>query len=186
MNARGFWPEVGIALLLSIAGAAGYLVLQPLFGVAGASRLLLLGVASGYLLALLWRHAGGPGRVLAVAAWMAASLALLLFDPPLVVWLLTGVGGIWLLRGLLRRRRPLALLFDATLCAGATLAALATLQHSRSLLLALWVFFLLQALNVFIDRRGSGDADRASPAQQFDAARRTAEAALRRLDQRSA
>jgi hypothetical protein len=179
MNAGAVWPQIGLAVLLSISGAAGHALLLPLLGPADAARLLLLGLGSGYLLALLLGSGRSAGQLLFGAGWLVLAAGLLAFDPPLSLWLLGMLLSIWLLRCLLRHPRPLAALLDATLCGAAALAALATLQSNHSLWLALWVFFLLQALHVFIPAPGRADA---APAEQrFDAARRAAEAALLRM-----
>jgi hypothetical protein len=178
MNAPRFWRHAGIALLISIAGAVGHSLLWPVLGASDAARLLLLGAGSAYLLATMLDN-GGPGRLVFAAGWIGVAMVLLLMNPPLLFWLLAALAAIWLQRCLLRHRGPLAAAIDAALCATSAMAAIWTLQYSRNLWLALWVFFLLQALHMFLP--GAAAVASGATGQRFDAARRAAEAALRRI-----
>jgi hypothetical protein len=123
----------------------------------------------------------------ALVALVAADVGLIVLDPTLVAWVFAQTFALWLLRSCYFHARPLAALCDAALCAGAIAAAAFGALHSRSLFLALWAYFLVQALFVLIpEAPGSSPAATASdPASRFDQAERTAEAALRRLTLRS-
>jgi hypothetical protein len=184
--ARGFWREVVVALGLSLAAAA----LQPatalLLGPAAAWRLVTVVVAGAYALTLLAALAPRVGRFVMPVAWAVATLALVAFDPPLAVWALVQLVAIWLVRCLYAHDGFVVAVLDAGLSALAVAAGVATLMRTHSLFLAAWAFFLVQALWVLLPRSVAGTAPDApdAPADTFDAACRSAEAALARLDPR--
>lgn len=176
MNAALFWRGVLLALTLSTLGAAVFALLALVVGSGIALKLTVLGVASGCLLDQLLRSAAA-GRILAAISWLLLAVALLLFDPPLWLWLLLPIGLLWLLRALALHRRPLLGLVDAALVLAGLAAATAAAQHSGSVWLALWCFLLAQSLAVAIVSPVT-----ATPiGDRFAAAQRSAEAALRSL-----
>jgi hypothetical protein len=187
MKRPGFWREAGVALLLSVGGAVGFHVATLVMGNASALRLLVLGAGLAYALALLATVPGRSGRLFAVVALIVADVGLIAFDPALVSWVFVQTFALWLLRCCYFHEGPLAALFDAALCAGAFAAAAVGALHNHSLFLALWAYFLVQALFVLIPQTlgSSPPAMAADPASRFDQAERTAEAALRRLTLRS-
>ena len=140
---------VGIALAASVAGSVAYTALAAVAG-GGALRLVVAGLALGYVLYLLARSPGRVGRVTALGAWGAAALLVWLAAPPLALYLLLHLGGLWLLRSLFFHSS----LFSAAADLGLSLLALAAgiwaLAHTGSLLLGIWCFFLVQALFVAI------------------------------------
>lgn len=184
MKLPSFWREAGVALLLSVVGSVGFHVAALVIGNASALRLLVLGVGLAYALIALDTLAARSGRLFAVVALITADVGLIVLDPTLTVWVLVQTFALWLLRSCYVHPRPLAALIDAVLCVGAIAAAAFGLLHSRSVFLALWAYFLVQALYVLIpDTLGPGARAAATPdtASRFDQAERTAEAALRRL-----
>ena len=188
LRLRGFWPEVLLGLALSLAAAAVFHVTRPLFGNADAFRLILLGCAAGYGLWTLRVAEAKVGRLVAVAAFAALTLALLLWNPNPWAWISSLLGFNWLLRCLYRHDSLLAAMTDAGLSMIALAVGIASLQHTHSLWLGLWCFFLTQALHHAIPK-GCG----ARPAREesasvhhhpFDQAYRASETAFSRLASR--
>jgi hypothetical protein len=185
MTAAAFGRQLLLALAISAAGAVVHSALASIFGSAIAIRLTLLTVALIYLLSLLRNAPRRSGRLLSALVWLGLAGLLLLFNPPLMVWALSQIGLIWLLRSLQRYQSLVAAGADALLCGLAIAAAMTTALHTGSLFLCLWSFFLIQALLVFVrlpqgSPRNSGD----SGEHDFESSLRTAEAALRRLSLR--
>jgi hypothetical protein len=178
MNAGRFWRGVGVALLLSVLGAAAFWLFAPMLGGAVAIRSVLLLVAGACLIEHLLCSSARAGRLLAISAWLLSMTALLLLDPPLWCWWAAPAALLWLLRALAAQARPLLALLDAGLLLLAVGCAAAVLRSSGSVGLALWSFLLLQALAASLS---APRAVAVSPADRFTTAQRSAEAALRTL-----
>jgi hypothetical protein len=188
MRRPGFWREVGVALALGSVGAIAHPAVAAFVGSAASLRLIIGAIGIVYAVLLMRGVQARAGRVIAIAAWLALDIALFVFDPPLLLWLLAQSFAIWLLRCWCCYASLLAALADGALCLFALAAAMVGAAHSHSLFLALWSYFLVQALFVLIpdtlrprsagaihpDQRGHGE-------DRFDQAHRSAEAALRRL-----
>lgn len=185
MSTLSFGRGVLLALALAMLGAVAHLGLAPWIGPAYSLRFALLLVGTLYWLALLAATPQRSGRMLALAAWGALVLALAVFYPPLTLWLLAATGGFWLLRSLLRYQSLLPAALDATLSACALGAAVIAAQRTHSLFLALWCYFLAQALIALLPRGTTVVAAAGSELPDFDSSYRNAEAALRRLSVRS-
>lgn len=188
MRRPSFWREAGVALALSCVGAIGFHATAPLIGSGMALRLVIATVGLVYAVLLLRGVGARSGRLLAIAAWLALDIALFVFQPPLLLWLLAQTFAIWLLRCWCCYGSVVAAFADGALGLFALAAALVGAAHSHSVFLALWSFFLVQALFVLIPEtlrpriaaaRPNDDEDR------FDQAHRSAEAALRRLTART-
>jgi hypothetical protein len=183
MRRPSFWREVGVALALSIAGAVAYHAAATLIGSATALRLVIAGLGIVYAVSLLRGMHARTGRMLAIAAWLALDVALCLFDPPLLLWLAAQTFAIWLLRCWCCYGSFFAALADGALSLFALSAAVVSAMHSHSVFLALWSFFLVQAVFVLIPETLRPRSTAALPHDEdrFDQAHRSAEAALRRL-----
>ena len=187
MSRPGFWREAGVALALSIVGAVAYDALATLIGAPSASRLVVTVLGLAYAVMLLRGLDARIGRVVAVAAWLAFDAALFAFNPPLLLWLAAHAFAIWLLRCWCRYTSAFAALADGALSLFALAAASVAAVHSHSMFLALWSFFLVQALFVLIPETLRPRPAAAPPEDddRFDQAHRSAEAALRRLTTRT-
>lgn len=182
MNGPGFWHGVGVALLLSVAGAIVHTALAPLLGTGLVLRAVIVGLGAAYLAVLLHALRARIGRSVVLAGWLALTLLLCVFDPTLWVWLLAQALIVWLVRSLYRHESVSAALADAALNAFALVTAIATAAYTHSVLLTLWSWFLVQALFVLIGRPAAATANASD--DSFAQAYRTAEAALRRLSTR--
>ena len=186
MKSPGIIDGVVVALLIAIAAALAGL----LFGVVGSGGLLglLLPWATLiYLLYLLRRSDARIGRVVAISAWAAASLACWLFGMPLAQQVLVQAGMIWLLRSLYFHNSLLAAALDLGLVAAGLAAAGWALINTGSPAAALWSFFLLQSLFSWIGefdrRKASMLANTGTEASTFQCAHRVAIDAVRKLTQ---
>ena len=178
MNAVGFWRGVVLAFVLSAIGAAAFWLLAPFTGTSIAIRVVLLMVASAYVLDVLMQRPNRAGRMLVAASGLAICAGLLVLNPPLWLWLGLLAAFPWLLRNLGSHARPLPALLDAAVVLIAAAVGMATLRHSGSVGLALWCFLLLQALAASFSTTARTPV---APSDRFTTAQRTAEAALRRM-----
>lgn len=186
MKPLSFWRGVLLAIVISGVGAVLHTVLSKLLGNSSSLRIVILVATLGYVLALLAHGPRQSGRVLAALAWLVLAGLLLVFNPPLTVWLLLQTGFIWLLRSLQCYDSLILAGSDALLSGFALTAAIATAQHTHSLLLSLWSYFLVQALASFIPARvAAASAAGNSREADFETSYRTAETALRNLSLRS-
>jgi hypothetical protein len=175
-----FLEGVLVALAASVAGSVLHTTSAALLG--GSDPWLLVALlALGYVLYLLRRAPARAGRVTALAAWAGAAALLWLSAPSLALFVLLQVGMIWLLRSLFFHAGPLAALGDLGLSALALGSGLWAFLHTGSLLLALWSFFLVQALFVALPQGATRRPDPTPAADRFELAHRAAEAAVRRL-----
>ena len=185
MKTPSFLEGAGLALAVSVAASLLFGLLTPAFGIDTVLRTLIALLALVYIVYVLRRSRTRVGRVSAVAGWSLAALALAVWHPPLLLYLLLHTGLLWLIRALYHYASVLSALADLGLNGAALAAALWAATHTASLFLSVWCFFLLQALFVTIppDLRGRHAARRAEthPADRFQQAHRVAQAALRRL-----
>jgi hypothetical protein len=185
MKHPSFVEGAGLALAASVTASLLFGVLAPVFGSDALLRGLIALLALAYLVYLLRRSRARRGRVSVIAGWALATLALLLWHPPLLPYLMLHTAMLWLIRALYHYASGLSALADLSLNALALCAAVWSAAHTASLFLSVWCFFLVQALFVAIPRelpsRHSAHSTATPPVDSFQQAHRAAEAALRRL-----
>jgi len=183
MKRPGFINGVLLALLLALAGGAAFAALAAVFAGGPVLQLVVTGLAGAYVCYLLSRSGERAGRVAAFAAWLVGALVGWLVAPNLAVLLCGHVILIWLLRALYYHRGVLPALADLGLSAAALASAVWAAQQSGSVFMAVWCFFLVQALFVAIPPSFAPAADSRMPARSdaFQRAYGVAEAAARRL-----
>ena len=186
MSRPGFWHEVGIALALSIAGGLAWSALGWILSPAVALRWVIAVLGIVYAVLQLRGLDARVGRMLVVAIWLAINIALFVFNPPLSAWLLAQAAAIWILRCWACHGSLFTAMADGLLGLFAVAAGVVVVHTTHSVFLALWSFFLVQALFVFIPdslrtapRNNTPDND-----DRFGRAQRSAEAALQRLANR--
>lgn len=185
MKAPGFPEGVVVALVAGITSSAVLTVLPGPFGLEWTVRALIAGLGFGYVLYLLRRSRERTGRVVSLALWLSlAGLGWILVEDPLS-YLMMHLALVWLIRVLYHQPGPLAALLDLALNLAALTAGLWAFMHADSVFLAVWSFFLVQALfpsiPVISNRRASGNPDDPHPVDPFQRAYRSAEAAVRKL-----
>jgi hypothetical protein len=186
MTRPGFWREAGVALALSIAGGLAWSALSWILSPAAAMRWVIAVLGMVYAVLQLRAFDTRVGRMLAVGLWLALNIVLFAFNPPLSAWLLAQATAIWALRCWAFHAGLFSAIADAVLGLFAVAAGVVVIHATHSVFLALWSFFLLQALFVLIPDtlRSTPQASTPDNADRFDRARRSAEAALQRLANR--
>ena len=177
-----FLGGVAVAAVFAATGATLYAAtagwLTPRF----ALRAIVCLLGGGYTLYLLTRSDQRTGRVVTIAAWSGGAALLFAFADSLGPFLIGHATMLWLVRALYHQRSTLGALADLGLTALALAAAVASLNSTGSLFLAIWCFFLIAALFPVIPN-GAAQAHAANdaPGGPFERAQRSANAALRRL-----
>jgi hypothetical protein len=181
----GFVHGVIIAAIFGFFASAMLVTLTPLFGFGGVIRLLIPALGLAYLLYLMSCSKKRPGRVTTILLWSAMSLVTWWLAPPFPLYLLIHVAAVWLVRSLYFYSGLIPALMDLGLNALSISAAVLAMTRSGSVFLATWCFFLLQALFVAIPPTMQGAKnpahELAADHENFERARRQADAALRQL-----
>ena len=185
MKAPGIIDGIFVAALIAVG--VGFTTLMFGFAGVGAQLDFVLPWATlAYLVYLFRRSETRIGRVVAIAAWAAVSLACWLFELPTSQHALAQAGIVWLLRSLYFHDSLLAALLDLGLVAAGLVAGAWALINTYSAAAVLWSFFLLQALFCLIPAFDPSRAEiracngRNSP---FQSAHRVAVDAGRKLSQ---
>jgi hypothetical protein len=185
MNRPGFFHGVVVAAALGFFASAVVATLTPFAGLAAVIRLVIPLIALAYLLYLLNRSGERLGRVTALMLWSAMTAVTWWIAPPLPLYLMIHVGAIWLVRALYFYSGVMPALMDMGLTAVSLSAAVWAMTRSGSVFLATWCFFLVQALFIAIppalQRRVKADPSPVVDNENFDRARRQADAALKQL-----
>jgi hypothetical protein len=136
-----------------------------------------------YLLYLLGSSRVRIGRLTAFSFAVVVITMSMYFETSLVLFVLLHIGLIWLVRCCYFHNSLAAALADMGLCGLAFAAALWAAERSDTLFLALWSFFLVQALvmPVVHNRFPAGKNAVADDDESFRRAYRSAQSALRRL-----
>ncbi len=182
MKRPAFLEGVLLAAALGLAASLAAGLFLPLAGAGTIARGLVAALGFGYVIYLLSRSRRTTGRVTTVAAWWLLAFLAWWGAPSFTAYLALHVVAVWLVRSLYFHAGILPALADLALNALAVAASVWALSHTGSVFLAVWSFFLAQALFAAIPpsargRRSAGDRD----AERFARAERRAEAALRRL-----
>lgn len=183
MKRPTFFQGVVIALIAAVLGEVLFVVFTPLLGSYTALQLVIAIASFGYILYLLRASGERLGRLVTLAGWLLLTVATAWLSPHLVITLLLHTMMIWLVRALYFHSSLLTALADLGLNALAVAAALWATMQSGSLPLALWCYFLVQALFVMIPTSLAAKRTTAAVAENdhFEQARSAAQAALRKL-----
>jgi hypothetical protein len=185
MKRPTFLQGVGVALLASFSGGVLFSVLSgPLpYDLVLRAVIAMLGLV--YTLYLLMHSDERVGRVTTVMLWSVMFTVSWIGAPSLMLYLLMHVGSLWLVRSLYYYTSLLSALLDLSLSAMSVATALWAAAHTGNIFLAIWCFFVGQALFVGIPasmrRQAQGIDGESTDSAIFQRAHRTAEAALRRL-----
>ena len=184
MRTPSFFNGVLLAFALSFFAAVAFAALTLVWMPGLVIRLVIAGLGLAYIL-YLFRHSGERvGRVTTVVLWTLGTLAAWVFSPSVAIYLLIHAGMVWLIRALYFASGVVPALLDLGLSGLALAAAVWAAGQTGSVFLAVWCFFLVQALFVAIPRCLRNDVPRSDAVcadDPFERAHRNAEAALRRL-----
>ena len=175
-----FLGGVAIAAVFAAAGAALFGAATGLFAPRIALRALVCLLGGAYTLYLLARSDERSGRIVTVAVWFIGAALLCALVNSLGLFLIGHATMLWLVRALYHQRTTLGALADLGLTALALAAAVTAFHNTGSMFLAIWCFFLVEALFPVLPN-GAVQAHGAADPNPFERAERSANAALRRL-----
>jgi hypothetical protein len=185
MKRPSFLHGVIVAAVLGFFASAVVATLTPFVGLGAVVRLVIPALGLAYLLYLFSRSEERIGRVTALSAWSALAAVTWWVAPPLPLYLLIHVGAVWLVRSLYFYSGLLPALMDLGISALSVSAAVWAITRSGSVFLAVWCFFLVQALFVAIPpttlKKQKPHRNTAVASENFEHARRQADQALRQL-----
>jgi hypothetical protein len=183
MKTISFFGGVVAALILAFCGSVLFAALTPFFNGVWALKIIISLLALAYLLYLLGSSSIRIGRLTAFTLAAAVIAVSMYCEISLVLYALLHIGLVWLVRSCYFHNSLSAALADMGLCGLAFAAALWAVERSGTLFLALWSFFLVQALvmPVLQSRFSAGKNAIADDNESFRRAYRSAQSALRRL-----
>lgn len=185
MKRPSFFQGVVVAAILGFFASAIVATLTPFVGLGAVVRLVIPLLGLAYLLYLLNRSAERLGRVTTLTLWTAMAAVTWWVAPPLPLYLMIHVGIVWLVRSLYFYSGVMPALMDLGLGALSVSAAVWAISRSGSVFLATWCFFLVQALFVAIppavQRKAKPERNTPVDSENFERARRQADAALQQL-----
>lgn len=183
MKRPSFIQGVIVAAILGFFASVVVAALTPFVGLGAVIRLVIPALGLAYLLYLFSRSTERLGRVTTLAFWSALAVITWWMAPPLPLYLFIHVGAVWLVRSLYFYSGLVPALMDLGISTLSVSATVWAITRSGSVFLATWCFFLVQALFVAIpptmQRKNEQAKQRAD--DNFDSARRQADAALRQL-----
>jgi len=175
-----FMEGVFVAVAASLIGTALYTLCIFLFSFEVSIKLTVTLIFSAYLIYLLWRSPGKTGRVTAMVFWGLSLFTLWLVNPTLIIYLVTHVTAIWLIRSYFFHSGILFTFIDLILMILSLVAAAWAYSSTHSMLISIWLMFLIQALFGLIPNH-QHQTNSLNHCEQFIQAQRNAESALRKL-----
>lgn len=182
MRKPSFLNGALVGFAIALAGAALFSTLVIFLPAATSLAVLFPVLAAAYVAYLLWRSDVRTGRFATFVLWAVSALAIGVLVDSVTLAFVLHASLIWLVRSLYFHNGVLPALADLGLSVLAVSAAIGTALHSHSPVLAIWTYFLVQALFVAIPESlaapSSAAAEETAP---FRRAQQAADAALRRL-----
>jgi hypothetical protein len=139
-----------VALVLSLSASPLVVLVQLATGSLLAWKIVVMVLAYTYMCYLLARSERRSGRVTLGLLALTVLLASLLCNLRFPTILLLCVTLMWTVRSFAHSRSLVSAVLQGGVCVLGCGAALMVYGHSSSLALALWSFFLIQAIFVFI------------------------------------
>lgn len=142
-----------LALTISILSALFFMGMTSLFSGGFVLRILIPLISLFYIIYLFSRHSEKTGKMTTIALWFFISLLNQVLTDSTLLFITIHISMIWLLRSLYFYNSLWSSALDLALSLFALVAGIITWEHTGSLLLSLWSFFLIQALFVFIPKQ---------------------------------
>jgi len=180
-----------VGLVVSLAASPMVFLLSLLLGTVMAGKAVIVVIAYAYIVYLLAQSGRTAGRTTLAVLSLLALLASLVLEARWTTVVLVAVALIWGIRACTYSRSLVAWLLHGGLCLLGLGAALWAYTHSGSIVLAVWSFFLLQALFVCVPPRlaqrpvEEGDVAGGQEGDGFVRAHQAAQKALGRLRTRA-
>jgi hypothetical protein len=180
-----------VALVVSLAASPVVFLLSLLLGTVMAGKAVIVVIAYAYIVYLLAQSGRTAGRTTLAVLSLLVLLASVVFAARWTTVVLVAVALIWGIRACTYSRSLVVWLLHGGLCLLGLGAALWAYTHSGSIVLAVWSFFLLQALFVCVPPRlaqqpvEEGDVAGGQDVDGFVRAHQAAQKALDRLRTRA-
>jgi hypothetical protein len=181
MKRPTFLEGVGVALVACIIGGILFAALAPVFGWDSLLRAVIAGLGLAYIVYLMNRSQARVGKVTVASFWLVGAVALWLLHPPFFAYLLLHAGAVWLARSLYFYSGLIPAMLDLALMGFGLVAAIWAALETGSIFVALWCFFLCQALFTCIPRTLRSKRQQPAADAPFERAYRAGQAALRAL-----
>ncbi len=185
MKRPSFLNGVFLAAALALFASIGITVLAPLITLSLLYLFVIPCLGLSYILYLFSYSAERVGRVTTLGLWMLVAASVWILALPLTLYLVVHVSAIWLIRSLYFHSSIMPALMDLGLNVLSLASAIWAFMQSGSPFLAIWCFFLMQSLFILIppvlNARTRSGVHHHSKADNFERARRRAEAAIREL-----
>jgi hypothetical protein len=185
MKTATLFEGIFVAFLFSLISSVTYFALSSIFSDSFLIQLLITGLSFAYILYLLSRSKAPIGRITSVVVWTVAVIFLWFFSPPISVFLLIHLLMIWLIRSLYYYSSLFSSLLDFALNGLSVATAFWAANHTDSLFLTIWCFFLIQTLFVLIPQKlkhtTSNESSTLDSEAEFQNAYRTEESAIEKL-----
>lgn len=185
MKRPGFLNGVLVAAALALLASIGLTVLAPVFTLGLLYLFVIPCLGLSYILYLFSCSAERVGRVTTLGLWTLVAASAWILALPLTLYLVVHVCTIWLIRSLYFHSSIVPALMDLGLNVLSLASAIWAFMQSGSPFLAIWCFFLVQSLFILIPpvlhARIHSGVDKHAKADNFERARRRAEAAIREL-----
>ena len=146
MNNLPFFRGVLLALCLSLLASILFLCFAHLYSNAGVFRGVISSVSLIYIVYLLVYNPIRIGRVTTVTAMIIFMAISAYWAPPVIFYVLLHTAYIWLVRCFYYHNSLLTALADLGLSLLSLATAIWAIEHSHSIFLSFWCFFLCQAV----------------------------------------
>ncbi len=170
---------------LALAASIALAVALPAAGSLPLYQFMVPALGLAYILYQMAHSDERTGRITTLSFWTLFAVTAWFAGPPPALYTLLHVGALWLIRSLYFYSSFVTSLLDLGLQLVALAAAVWAYSHTGSAFLAVWCFFLAQAMFGWIppslNRRSDPAQARVHNMEDFERARRRAEGAARRL-----
>ena len=152
MKTATFFEGVFIALIIGFISSVLLFTLSSFFPTNILIRGLISGISIAYIVYLLSRSNERLGRIIVMTILLISISTLWFAWPPITFFIFGHMTIIWLVRSLYFYSSLVSSLTDLALNFSSLFIAFAVANHTDSIFLTLWCFFLMQALFVLIPK----------------------------------
>ena len=182
MKGPSYLKGIALALLLATIAGVCFEAFSSVLPSATLARTLVVICAGVYVGFLLRGTVHSAGRLATLVLWLTCAGMAWIFAPTFMVFVASQTALIWLVRTLYYHRSAFGALADLFLSSFAIVFAVATINHTDSFFLTVWVYFLVHSLFVFLPSTSKRNESAVSSAtHNFERASQCAEQAIRKL-----
>lgn len=184
MKRPSLLQNIGLAIVLTIVAAAAGILFLGIFSSAVSSKLVIILVTLVYLVRLVSRSQLRAGKLILNLLCLVLLIGGGLFFEQSESLVVMATVMIWMIRSLLYYSSIFTACADLVLCLMSLVGFALSFNSSHSIAVAVWSFFLIQALHSLIPER-FGETEHAAEEDQsvhrFDRAYQSAEQAIRQI-----